>query len=451
MLHSKRWKRAIAFVAVSALLATLACAPLEDLLGEDLLGDGGPSVEITDPPSGSTAEVGQVIEIASTSTADAGIARVELLVDGDMVREDAPPSGTPASFRVVQSWLPDAEGEFEISVVAYDADGQASEEATIMLQVGAGAAEADPTATPTPEPGPGECTLDGTFVIDVTIPADTELAPGTTFVKSWRIEDSGTCDWGPGFTLVFASGEQMGGPASVPVPQTAAGAMVDLSVQLDAPMAYGTHQGEWRLRSDEGQIFGDVLTVQIIVPAPPTATPTVTPAPLPTDTPTVTPTWLVPNITLMFPTLMIPVFFPSVEHVQQNVSIAPGATGSATAECPSGSLVVSGGYAAHWDVTIFRQYKSGNGWWVGGVNNGTTNYTMRAYAVCLNNVSGTISMVHAGGSAVPGGKAHAVANCPSGSVVTGGGWNWGLTGSSDMHVYNSSKTSGNGWEVWAVN
>jgi len=39
-------------------------------------------------------------------------------------------------------------------------------------------------------------------------------------------------------------------------------------------------------------------------------------------------------------------------------------------------------------------------------------------------------------------------NCPSGSVVTGGGW---VIGTSDsVRLYNSSQ-SGNGWQIWVDN
>ena len=443
MLRSKSRGRAFRLIVLVLFLTALACSPLEGLIV-----DLGPTVEITSPATGSAAEVGEAVEIASTSTAEAGIERVELLVERDVVREDAPPSGNPTSFRLVQTWLPDMEGEFEISVVAYDANGQASDEATIVLQVGAGAAEAE-TPTPTPTEAPEECTLDAAFVSDVSIPVGTEMAPGATFLKGWRVENTGTCDWGAGFTLVFASGDQMSGPASVPIPPTAAGAMVDLSVQLDAPMTYGTHTGEWRLRSDGGQIFGAVLTVQIVVPAPPTETPTVTPTPPPTDTPTPTPTSFVPLITIG-PIIItaLPWFPPEVERVVKVVSIDPGHIGYATATCPGSSVVVSGGYAANPDVLVYTHRMHGNGWRVYAKNNTGFSRSVHAYAVCLSNTSGTVTQAYKQVTAPAGGVGHPIAACPAGSIVTGGGWATYADGS--LHVYNSTK-SGNGWQVYAKN
>ncbi len=69
---------------------------------------------------------------------------------------------------------------------------------------------------------------------DVTIPDGTVLAPGSAFVKTWRVKNAGTCEW-VNYKLIFAAGEQMGGPASVGVNTTPAGGTVDVSVNLVAP------------------------------------------------------------------------------------------------------------------------------------------------------------------------------------------------------------------------
>jgi hypothetical protein len=259
------------------MLAALACGP------GGAAGDGTPSVTITSPASGSTATVGEELQIVSTAAADAGVERVELAVNGQVVRTDSPPSGNPTTFSIVQPWTPAAEGLVTLSVIVYDTEGQASEPATITLQVGG--AVADVTPTPVEDVGgPGGCTLNASFVDDVTVDDNTEMAPGEAFVKTWRLRDSGSCDWGTGFTLAFVGGDQMGGPASVAVPATAAGSTADVSVNLVAPSAPGTYRGNWRMQSDEGLAFGSQVYVQIVVPEEPTEEPTeeATPEP-PTD------------------------------------------------------------------------------------------------------------------------------------------------------------------------
>ncbi len=119
---------------------------------------------------------------------------------------------------------------------------------------------------------------------DVTVPDGTVFSPGTQVDKIWRIRNSGSCPWESGYTWVFVSGDQMGAAPSQAVPATAAGANVDIGVTMYAPSAPGTYTGHWRMKSPDGQVFGQTCSVQIVVPALATATPT------PTETPTATPT-----------------------------------------------------------------------------------------------------------------------------------------------------------------
>jgi hypothetical protein len=128
-----------------------------------------------------------------------------------------------------------------------------------------------PTETPTGS-GPGGCILSAQFVADVTIPDGTVLAPGAPFAKTWQVKNNGTCNW-ENYQLIFAAGEQMGGPPAVNVNNTPANGTVDVSVNLVAPGAPGEHKGGWRFKATNGSVFGG-LTVVISVPVPATATPT---------------------------------------------------------------------------------------------------------------------------------------------------------------------------------
>lgn len=95
------------------------------------------------------------------------------------------------------------------------------------------------------------------FVADVTIPDDTYIDPGKSFVKTWRLKNVGTCTWNTGYQLVFVSGEQMDGQPAIGLPRfVGSNTTVDLSVTLTAPTAMGTYRGYWELRSSSGQNFG---------------------------------------------------------------------------------------------------------------------------------------------------------------------------------------------------
>ncbi len=151
---------------------------------------------------------------------------------------------------------------------------------------------AAPAATATSAPdvtAASGCTLNAGWVADVTIPDNTELAAGTAFVKTWRVRNSGTCTWEAGTQLVYVSGDPLGGPGAVSVPSVAPGATTDVSVNFVAPATPGTYRSTWQMQSPEGTRFGSQIYVQIVVPAPATATP-VPPTAVPTAEPTAAPT-----------------------------------------------------------------------------------------------------------------------------------------------------------------
>jgi len=124
--------------------------------------------------------------------------------------------------------------------------------------------------------------------IDVTIPDDTQMTPGQTFTKVWRLRNSGTCAWTKNYSIAVFSGDPMNAPDSVPLPkQIEPGQTVDISVDLIAPTTAGSYQGNWKLRNASGTWFGigpggsSPFWVRIVVsgtttpgtPTPATATP----------------------------------------------------------------------------------------------------------------------------------------------------------------------------------
>jgi hypothetical protein len=95
------------------------------------------------------------------------------------------------------------------------------------------------------------------FISDVTVPDGTTFAPGATFNKTWRLKNVGTCTWTTSYTMVFDTGEKMGGPDSVNLPKSVApGQTVDVTVGLTAPTAAGTFRGYWKFANANGVRFG---------------------------------------------------------------------------------------------------------------------------------------------------------------------------------------------------
>jgi hypothetical protein len=156
------------------------------------------------------------------------------------------------------------------------------------------------TTTPTQAPSsatgtplPSNC-YQASFVTDVTIPDGTAFNPGDTFTKTWRIKNSGVCQWNTNFKLIFDNGNAMSGPNSVNFPNNVdPGQTIDLSVNLVAPSDAGNYIGYWKLQTDQGVNFGlgtngtSDFWVSITVNGA-TETPTDTPTPDLSVTPTPT-------------------------------------------------------------------------------------------------------------------------------------------------------------------
>lgn len=153
-----------------------------------------------------------------------------------------------------------------------------------------------PTQTPSVTPVP--CNK-AEFVSDVNYPDKTSVLPATSFSKTWRLQNTGSCVWTSGYTVVYVQGDRISAPDSVPVTSgsVVSGAQVDVSVPLVAPAVPGTYRGDFMLRASDGTKFGigpggnSVFWVEIVVPAP-----TSTPTPTVTSTLLLTPSLIITSI-----------------------------------------------------------------------------------------------------------------------------------------------------------
>ncbi|MCB8927209.1 MAG: hypothetical protein H6652_16450 [Ardenticatenaceae bacterium] len=105
----------------------------------------------------------------------------------------------------------------------------------------------------------------GIYVADVTIPDDTRMTAGQVFTKTWRVKNTGKRPWGAGFQLLFEKGTPMTTQQSMPLPACAPGQEVEISIAQTAPTKPGTYFGDWRMRDDRGEIFGEILFLRIVV------------------------------------------------------------------------------------------------------------------------------------------------------------------------------------------
>jgi Ig-like domain from next to BRCA1 gene len=89
------------------------------------------------------------------------------------------------------------------------------------------------------------------------VPDGTVFAAGAAFTKTWRLRNIGNCTWTTSYSLVFDTGNSMGGPTSVNLPNSVApGQTVDISINLTAPSSAGHYIGYWKFKNASGVLFG---------------------------------------------------------------------------------------------------------------------------------------------------------------------------------------------------
>jgi hypothetical protein len=187
--------------------------------------------------------------------------------------------------------------------------------ATITTQTPDTSPTAKPTQMPsTPLPSPLKTITPGGFTqtsipvvycdqaaagnpIDITIPDDSMISPGQSFIKTWKLVNIGSCTWTNLYSASFFYGDRMGAPEKVPIQGTILPAQsVEISIEMIAPQAAGTYQGNWKLSNSSGVLFGigpngdSPFWVRIIVPENPSSTATATQAITATSQPTEVPT-----------------------------------------------------------------------------------------------------------------------------------------------------------------
>lgn len=107
------------------------------------------------------------------------------------------------------------------------------------------------------------------YIADATIPDGTVFDGGEDFEKVWRVQNTGTCMWDEGYRLVYISGDDEIDPMNLRLQNAddfvAPGETAELGVDLTAPLKVGEYTGTWRMQADNGEYFGQELTVVIEV------------------------------------------------------------------------------------------------------------------------------------------------------------------------------------------
>jgi hypothetical protein len=127
-------------------------------------GGGGitPRVWIDEPLNGSQHELGE-ITVRSHAACESGVRAFVLYVNGEEYRRDQSSDRSARIATIVQPWVPPAEGQYTLQVVAYTQGRVASEAATVQVTIGGvvatpvpAEASPEPTSPPPPTSPPQE-------------------------------------------------------------------------------------------------------------------------------------------------------------------------------------------------------------------------------------------------------------------------------------------------------
>jgi hypothetical protein len=117
-------------------------------------------------------------------------------------------------------------------------------------------------ASPT---SPAPCTDGLTFIVDLTIPDGTIVQPGEVIQKQWLVENSGTCNWDARYKLKLINGSQMGAKTESVLYPARAGTEATLSLKFIAPSEPGSYGNAWQAIAPNGDPFGDLFFMQVVV------------------------------------------------------------------------------------------------------------------------------------------------------------------------------------------
>lgn len=119
--------------------------------------------------------------------------------------------------------------------------------------------------TPVPAAVDRDCIKGLSYVDDVTVPDGTYFVPGAPVVKTWKVENSGTCRWTGRYTLRHIDGNAMEASPKQELVSIAPGTEGEITIEFTAPEVAGYYYSGWQAYDDLGKSFGDEIYMEIYV------------------------------------------------------------------------------------------------------------------------------------------------------------------------------------------
>lgn len=109
------------------------------------------------------------------------------------------------------------------------------------------------------------CTNVLSFIDDLTIEDGTSFLPNTQIDKQWLVQNDGTCDWDSTYQIRWVSGDPMSANTSQALYPARAGTGATISILFTAPTEAGDYESAWQAVDPDGNFFGDLIFMQIVV------------------------------------------------------------------------------------------------------------------------------------------------------------------------------------------
>lgn len=103
------------------------------------------------------------------------------------------------------------------------------------------------------------------FIRDANYPPGTVVNPGEEFLKTWKVQNTGSCEWAYNYTLIIVQDEYFDSSWGRLGRNVMPGDWAEVSVIVNAPQSAGTYSGYWRMSDPGGSAFGVTLELKIVV------------------------------------------------------------------------------------------------------------------------------------------------------------------------------------------
>jgi hypothetical protein len=109
------------------------------------------------------------------------------------------------------------------------------------------------------------CTNILSFLDDITVEDGATFLPNDSIDKQWLIKNDGTCDWDSSYKLKWVGGDPMNANTEQALYPARAGTQATLRIIFTAPANAGEYESAWQATDTNGNFFGDLVFIKIVV------------------------------------------------------------------------------------------------------------------------------------------------------------------------------------------